>query len=80
MKWRNTHEHPTFPAPGLAHLQGDITGDGRVNMGDVAKIYAHIKGSAPLTEDYQLLCADFTGDGRINVGDTAKVYSKIKAN
>lgn len=62
------------------HLRGDITGDGRVNMGDVAKIYAHIKGSAPLTEDYQLLCADFTGDGRINVGDTAKVYSKIKAN
>ena len=27
----------------------DITGDGNVNMGDVAKLYAHIKGTSKLS-------------------------------
>jgi hypothetical protein len=59
-------------------LQGDITGEGNVNMGDVAKLYAHVKGSSCLTEEYQLLCADYNGNGQINVGDTANLYARIK--
>ena len=58
---------------------GDVTGDGKLNVGDVAKIYAHSKRSALLTDDYQLICADYNGDGRINVGDTARVYGLIKS-
>lgn len=57
---------------------GDVTGDGQVNIGDVAKIYAHVKQPNLLTDEYQLKCADITGDGRINIGDTAKVYAKVK--
>ena len=57
---------------------GDVNGDGRLNVGDVAMIYAHAKHTALLTDDYQLLCADYNGDGRINVGDTATVYAYAK--
>jgi hypothetical protein len=61
-------------------LRGDVNGDGWMNMGDVSKIYSHIKGTTRLTDEYQLKCADYTNDGSITVGDTAKVYLKIKAN
>ena len=61
------------------HLPGDINGDGRYNIGDVARSYAHVKSSTPLT-GYELLCADYTGDGRVTVGDTARVYYILKGN
>ena len=57
---------------------GDVTGDGKINIGDTARIYAHIRGSSLLT-GYPLACADYSGDGTINVGDTAKLYSFIRA-
>ncbi len=60
-------------------LLGDINGDGRINVGDVAKIYAHARKTALLTDEYQLLCADMTGDTRVNIGDAARAYAKVKA-
>ena len=60
-------------------LLGDISGDGRINVGDVAKLYGHIKKTAVLTDPYVLLCMDMTGDGRLNVGDTARLYGKVRA-
>ena len=59
------------------HLIGDIDGNGKVNVGDVAKLNGHIKNTAPLTDDYQLLCANVNG-GSLNMGDTASLYSHIK--
>ena len=59
------------------HLIGDVNGDGRVNTGDVSKIYAHAKRSAPL-EGYEFACADINGDGRVNTGDTSKAYAHAK--
>lgn len=59
-------------------LRGDVSGDGRINVGDVARIYAHAKKTTLLTDDYQLSCADVSGDGRINVGDAARVYAYAK--
>lgn len=59
------------------HLIGDVTGDGRVNVGDVSRIYAYAKKNGTLDE-YELLCADVTGDGRVNVGDTSRVYGHSK--
>jgi hypothetical protein len=57
---------------------GDVTGDGRRNIGDVARIYAHLRGSLLLTDSNALFHADFTGEGRLNMGDVAKLYSFIK--
>ena len=59
-------------------LLGDVTGDGRINVGDVARIYGHIKKTMTVTDPYVLLCVDVTGDGRINVGDTARLYGRIR--
>ena len=59
-------------------IMGDVTGDGRLNMGDVAKLYAHIRNTALLTDQTALDCADFTADGKINIGDTARIYAYIR--
>lgn len=59
------------------HLIGDVTGDGKVKIGDYAKILAHVKGTSILT-DYDFVCADVTGDGKIKIGDYAKVLAHVK--
>ena len=59
-------------------LLGDVTGDGRINVGDVARLYSHIKKTSIITDPYVLLCMDITGDGRLNVGDTARLYGRIR--
>ena len=59
-------------------IPGDINADGNLNIGDVAKTYAHVRGTKQLTDPYQLKCADFTGDNRLNLGDVARAYAKVK--
>jgi hypothetical protein len=56
-------------------LLGDISGDGKINVGDTAKCYGHVRKTNLLQDAYAQRCADMTGDGRINVGDTAKIYN-----
>ena len=58
---------------------GDVTLDGKINISDVSKLYAHNRRRLLITDDYALLCADFSGDGKVNVADASKLYSKIKA-
>lgn len=58
--------------------RGDLNADGRLTVGDVAKVYAYIRKALQLNDDYQLLCADYNEDGHINVGDTAQIYAYIK--
>jgi predicted acyltransferase (DUF342 family) len=60
------------------NLQGDITGDDNVNVGDVAKVYAHVRGSAPLTDEYTKSCAKVTVGEEITVGDTARIYAHVR--
>ncbi len=62
----------------VLHEPGDANGDGKINIGDVARIYAHVRGASVLT-DYALQCADYTADGSVNVGDTAKLYAFIRS-
>ena len=59
---------------------GDVTGDGKLNIGDPGKLYSHLSGSKPLSDSAALLFADFTGDGRVNMGDVAKLYAHIRAS
>lgn len=59
-------------------LQGDVSGDGRINVGDTAKCYSHVRKTSPLADAYAQACADMNGDGRINVGDTAKIYGLVR--
>lgn len=58
---------------------GDTSGDCKLNMGDVAKLYSHIRGTALIADEYAQACADVSGDGKLNVGDTAELYASIRA-
>ena len=57
---------------------GDINGDTKLNMGDIARIYSHVKKTTMLEDEYQRGCADLTGDGKLNMGDTARAYAQVK--
>ena len=57
---------------------GDATGDGRVVISDVARVYAHVRKTNLITDEYQLKCADALTDGRINVGDVSRLYGHIR--
>lgn len=58
-------------------LVGDVTGDGQINMGDVAQLYAYVRAFG-LIMDNELAAADITGNGLINMGDVAKLYDQIR--
>ena len=60
------------------NLQGDVTGDGKVNVGDVSKVYAHVKGSVPIEDEYLKGCANVSGDKDLNIADTARIYAHAR--
>ena len=57
-------------------LLGDANSDGRVNMGDVASLYAHVRYTKQITDADQLRCANVTG-GIINLADVARLFAHI---
>jgi hypothetical protein len=59
-------------------LQGDVTGDGRINVGDSGKAYSHVRKISLLTDAYAQRCADMNGDSKINVGDVGKIYALVR--
>ena len=68
---------PTDVTEVILAVKGDISGDGRINVGDVSKLYAHVKQTSLLSGD-TLFVADTSGDNRINVGDVSKLYAHVK--
>lgn len=56
---------------------GDVTGDGKINVLDVSRLYAHVRGTNPL-EGYGLSCADLNGDSRCNILDAARAYAHAR--
>jgi hypothetical protein len=58
-------------------LVGDVTGDGQINLGDVAKLYTYVRAFGLLMEN-ELAAWDTTGNGLINMGDVAKLYAQIR--
>ena len=61
-------------------LMGDVTGDGRLNMGDVAMVFAHVRDVTAMTDEKTLARADFNRDGKINVGDVAGIYAYVRVD
>ena len=64
--------------PEASPLTGDVNGDGKVNISDVARLYAHIKNTAPIQDEAMLRSADITGEGTVNIGDVAKLYGHVR--
>jgi hypothetical protein len=55
--------------------KGDVNGDGSVNVADLSKIAAHIKGKKKLSSTKN---ADINGDGSVNVTDISRIAAYIK--
>lgn len=62
----------------LVLLHGDASTDGRVNIGDVSRLYAHVRGSSVMKQPAALLNADLDGNDTLNLGDTAKLYAYVR--
>ena len=59
-------------------LMGDVTGDGKVNMADVAKAFAHVRNKTLITDEYIIACADVVVNGKINMADIARIFAHVK--
>lgn len=57
---------------------GDVNGDGILNMGDVSKLYAHVRGSRRLQDGYLLICADYNADATLNLRDVTQLYAFLR--
>jgi hypothetical protein len=51
--------------------------DGSVNILDVAKAYAHVKGNK-LTDAYAIACANVNGGSGVVITDVANLYAHFK--
>lgn len=60
-----------------SELIGDVNGDGKVNITDVALINSHVKKVKILTGE-ELSRADVNNDGKVNITDVALVNSHVK--
>lgn len=60
---------PDAPKP------GDVNGDGKVNVTDISKVAAHVKGIKKLDSES---AADVNGDGKVNVTDISKIAAHVK--
>lgn len=59
------------------HLIGDINGDGKITISDVAKTTSHIRGKV-LLKDYDFAVADINGDGKVTISDKAKINAHMR--
>ncbi|WP_207646966.1 leucine-rich repeat protein, partial [Ruminococcus albus] len=56
---------------------GDVNGDGVINVTDITKVAAHVKGKKLLDAAAQKR-ADVNNDGKINVSDISKIAAHVK--
>ena len=80
-QYGETLKNAIVSAPGAIRVtvfkRGDLTGDGKINVMDAAKLYQAVKGKATLNE-VQLAASDINNDGKVNVMDAAQLYKSIK--
>ena len=57
---------------------GDVTGNGQINLGDVAQLYAYVRAFGLIIDFPELAAGDTTGNGLINMGDVSNLYAQIR--
>ena len=58
-------------------LLGDVNNDGKINITDITKIAAHVKGKKLLKND-EFTRADINKDGKITITDITKLAAHVK--
>ncbi|SFD27847.1 leucine-rich repeat protein [Ruminococcus albus] len=66
-----------FTITGSNGMKGDVNNDGLINISDISKTAAHVKGKKILDAEQQIR-ADVNGDGKINVTDISKIAAHVK--
>ena len=61
----------------VAVVPGDTTGDGVVDVGDVAKLYQHLRGAFDMNREFKL-ASDVFDDSVLELNDVAKLYQYVK--
>lgn len=57
-------------------MLGDVNGDGKVSISDVAKLLRYVKDDTSVEID--LSAADVNGDGKVSISDVAKLLRYVK--
>ena len=57
---------------------GDFTGDGNINLGDVAKLYQYTRGKIDVTDNVYITAAKIRKASTVNLGDVAKLYQFVR--
>ena len=58
----------------IIYLVGDISGDGKVNVSDISRLYIRIREESAEAADR----SDINGDGRVDVIDASRLYAHIR--
>ena len=66
---------PSFAFAAL--ILGDVTGDGKIDIGDVNMLYLFVRGRVALTEE-QKLAADVNKDSKVDIGDVNLLYLFVR--
>ncbi|SFB67753.1 hypothetical protein SAMN02910406_00198 [Ruminococcus albus] len=59
------------------YAPGDVNGDGNINVTDITKVAAHVKGKKILDEK-GMKAADVNKDGNVNVTDIIRIAAHVK--
>lgn len=57
---------------------GDVNGDGQVNVSDIATVASHVKAVKSISDEYRYKVADVDHNGKLNVTDISMIASHIK--
>lgn len=60
-----------------AVILGDITGDGKIDIGDVAKLYQHLSGAFDMDKEFKL-AGDVDKNSQLELNDVTKLYQYIR--
>lgn len=60
------------------YLLTDLNSDGKVDIADTARLYAHVRGTNLLTDEDVLRHCDVSGDGTVDIIDVAKLHAHVK--
>ncbi|MDE5630452.1 MAG: hypothetical protein K2I70_02520 [Bacilli bacterium] len=57
---------------------GDVTGDGKVNTGDVSMLFQHIRKKKTITDKYKLKAGSVRKQSSTNTGDVSKLFQFVR--
>lgn len=59
-------------------ITGDVTGDDKITLSDVSRLFKHVRGKQIITDEETLSACDVTGDGKITLSDVSKLFKYVR--